>query len=321
MALSYTVEQLDRETSLAAYEVIVLADNVLGDGAGLRALGVEKGEELGFATSRHPDFLDVTQLAIWPSIQRIERYVNERMWSNEIVSDINLLRLLVERVFSPDIVAGYAAEKAEADDSSPTPGKFEEGAGDVLLGFFHRGILRQLLDSASARLKLDQGERLTMGEVALLVDAKEPTIVTNAHRKNFVTVEEENRRYAEPASVIAWMVKNGYRPTALEHSEDERPGESVEEDDYLFVPVSGDGSIFDPTCRYGGRYQVGAKGDETKYSDYFEALSALQAMPKPRWRRKNSEGNAGIVTGTEFERIRRSELLAQLAHITSIKGK
>lgn len=321
MALSYTVEQLDREISLAAYEVIVLADNVLGDGAGLRALGTKDDENDDFAMSRHPDFLDVTNLAIWPSIRKVERYVHNQQWADSISIDIALLRLLVERVFSPNVLKGYAAERADAGEGMVS-GKLEQGAGEAPLGFFYRGILHYLLELASARLKLDRGERLTMGEVALLVDVKEPTIVTNAHRKNFATVEEDNRRYAEPASVLSWMVKNGYKPTLRDQPNfDHDDASLVEEDDCVFVPVSADGSVFDPSCRYGGRYQIGPKGEEVKHTDYFEALGNLQRMSRPRWRRKNKEGIPGIVTGVDFQRIRRSELVAQLARVASVKDK
>jgi hypothetical protein len=68
------------------------------------------------------------------------------------------------------------------------------------------------------------------------------------------------------------------------------------------VPVSKDGSRFDPkTCRRNGGYWVGRKGAERKFSSFKDALAALRAMATPRWRRPNTVGNWGLVTGTQWE--------------------
>lgn len=129
-------------------------------------------------------------------------------------------------------------------------------ARDVPFGYFHRGILADLAVRAAARLKVDQGERLTMAEIALLLDVREPTVITNAHRKNFPTVEDENRRYAEPAEVLPWMLKQGYVPTkglpgASESAHKAEPADAI--DDLVFVPVARDGTWFGPDCRASGR--------------------------------------------------------------------
>ena len=47
---------------------------------------------------------------------------------------------------------------------------------------------------------------------------------------------------------------------------------------------------------------------EQKVADYFEALALLTAMPTPRWRRPNSEGNRGIVAGIDFHRVPRERI-------------
>lgn len=314
MPLIYTADQLFRETQLLATELALLTDYAVGAGAGVRALDLDPASD--FAQSRHPDDLgEVRGMAVWQYISRIERYVQHQEWHEALPADIHSLGLIVERTFSPAVIAEYEAERADADDIQ---GAFEEGAADVPVGFFHRGILADLVALARARLKVDQGERLTMADIAMLLDVKEPTVVTNAHRKNFASVEDGNRRYAEPADALPWMIKQGYLPTQGLSGEGAfaaagTPTDATAGDDLLFVPVARDGTWFSPECRSGGRYTIGAKGEELKFTDYFEALTALVKMPTPYWRRSNANGKPGIVAGVRFDRIRRAELERALA--------
>ena len=133
-----------------------------------------------------------------------------------------------------------------------------------------------------------------------------------AHRKNFPTVEDENRRYAEPVDVLPWMLKQGYVPTKglPDAPAPAAPGTEPDGDidDIVFVPVARDGSWFGPECRVSGRYTIGAKGSEEKHADYFTALEALLRMPTPRWRRPNANGIPGIVTYVRFDRMRRADI-------------
>lgn len=312
MTLTYTADQLFRETQLLATELALLADYIVGEGAGLRALGVDQDSDFG--QSLHPDMLhEVGGMAVWQHISRVERYVQAQEWHESVPTDTHSLGLIVERTFSPAVIAEYEVEKAEGD-ADDVSGAFAAGAGDVPMGFFHRGILANLVALACARLKVDQGERLTMADIALLLGVKEPTVVTNAHRKNFASVEDGNRRYAEPAEALPWMIKQGYVPTRVPAAEVATPSASMSSgDDLLFVPVARDGTWFSPGCRSGGRYTIGAKGEEVKFTNYFDALEALVKMPTPRWRRANADGNRGIVLGIRFDRIRRAELERALA--------
>lgn len=316
MSLTYTQDQMIRETQLLATELALLADFIVGEDAGLRALGLDQDSD--FAQSLHPDTLnEVTGMAVWKHISRVEAYVQKQEWHDAVPADTHALGLIVERTFSPAVIAGYETERAEGD-ADGIPGAFEDGAGYVPVGFFHRGILADLVALARARLKVDQAERLTMADIALLLGVKEATVVTNAHRKNFASAEDGNRRYAEPADALPWMVKQGYVPTKLPASEAAPTSTaSVQEADVdgemLFVPVARDGTWFSPDCRSGGRYTIGAKGEEVKFTGYFEALEALVKMPTPRWRRTNPIGNRGIVAGVRFDRISRAELARGLA--------
>lgn len=310
MALSYTTDQLVRETQLLATEVSLLAEFVIDEEAGFRALEVEPDSH--FAQTRHPDDLsEIRNMAIWKHITRIERYVRDQQWDDALRTDLYVLAVAVERTFSSTVLEGYARERSNYPQYAVVPGAHGENAGDVPFGFFHLGILENLVALATARLKVDRNERLTLSEVALLLDVREPTVITNAHRQNFPTVEDDNRRYAEPTDVLPWMEKQGYLPTrmpARKGAKGDTPESSTDEDIVVFVPVARDESWFSPDCRSGGRYTIGAKGSETKYTDYFAALDALLKMPTPHWRRKNSNGNAGIVAGVRFDRQRRTEI-------------
>lgn len=307
MPLLYTTDQLTREAQLLVTEFVLLADFVVEKDAGIRALGFDP--DAPFAQTRHPDDLDaVHNMEVFKHIERIERYVRDQQWSPELPTDVWALGALVERIFSPAVVNGYKLER-EGHGDPGVPAPFDDGAGDVPLGYFHRGILASLVGLATARLKVDQGERLTMADIALLLDVREPTVITNAHRKNFPTMENDNRRYAEPSDVLPWMQKQGYVPTRMpEISSDTATAPEPETSKMVFVPVALDGSWFGPDCRSGGRFTIGTKGSEVKYPDYFEALDALLKMPTPHWRRPNSHGIPGIVAGVRFDRMRRIDI-------------
>ena len=91
--------------------------------------------------------------------------------------------------------------------------------------------------------------------------------------------------------------------------------ETVEEDeiidDYIFVPVAKDGSIFAPSLARGRDrqvYTIGAKGSEQTFESFEEALGVLCTMTKAYWRRPNDNGNWGIVGAESWRRVRRSQL-------------
>ncbi|MES2336252.1 MAG: hypothetical protein V4551_16475 [Pseudomonadota bacterium] len=81
-------------------------------------------------------------------------------------------------------------------------------------------------------------------------------------------------------------------------------------DEVVFVPVAADGSHFHPGLARGGKFMIGAKGEEVQYGSFDEALSTLQKMATPRWRRPNEAGNWGIVSGRDWKRIERRQLMS-----------
>lgn len=76
-------------------------------------------------------------------------------------------------------------------------------------------------------------------------------------------------------------------------------GEKINSVEY--VPVAKDGSRFTvDTCNKKGTYTVGEKGNEQKFSNYFEALAYLKEMTTAKWRRPNNNGNWGIVSAVDW---------------------
>jgi hypothetical protein len=75
-------------------------------------------------------------------------------------------------------------------------------------------------------------------------------------------------------------------------------------------------TFFLPDCRLSKGYEIGARGkDKEKYiQNYWEALSKVIAMPTPRFRRRNKNGNAGTVACQpgDVEEVRRDFIEKEL---------
>ena len=66
-----------------------------------------------------------------------------------------------------------------------------------------------------------------------------------------------------------------------------------------------DGSHFGPHLRRAKGYQIGPKGQERYVDNLDEAIRQLRGMPVPCWRRPNSQGIWGIVSGVEWKVLTR----------------
>jgi hypothetical protein len=63
------------------------------------------------------------------------------------------------------------------------------------------------------------------------------------------------------------------------------------------VLTAADGSTFGPHCERAGGFWVGPKGKERKHARIEDAEADLRSMPRACWRRRNANGNWGLVTG------------------------
>ncbi len=86
-----------------------------------------------------------------------------------------------------------------------------------------------------------------------------------------------------------------------DQNDDQEPIGFSEGEEFTQVPQSEDGPFLPETAvrrnrATGGIHvTIGPKGDEESVANFFEALRKLAQMPTPRWRRRNKEGNWGIV--------------------------
>jgi hypothetical protein len=83
----------------------------------------------------------------------------------------------------------------------------------------------------------------------------------------------------------------------------------------FYVEKDGSKTFFLPNCRATGGFKIGPKGSEEQFADYWTALSRLSSMQTPRFRRRNTEGNFGIVKceAGALEDVRSDFIMAELA--------
>lgn len=114
-------------------------------------------------------------------------------------------------------------------------------------------------------------------------------------------------------SAMAWLKgRKEFFASIWQQPDEEVPEAATADfaDDVVFVPVAADGSVFHPGLARGGKFTIGAKGEEVPHAIFEDALAALQKMATPRWRRPNNAGSWGIVSGRDWKRIERRQLLS-----------
>lgn len=187
-------------------------------------------------------------------------------------------------------------------------------------------------DQARARLALDRGQSISLHALALLSGVTPKRIQNAIYAKTDEAPLVGKDGLIAPEACEAWLNARDFHwsmwkqvsalaPLSADwgrHTPFEAAEMNEEADDFLFVPVAGDGSYFHPGLYRGGEhregegkagYTVGAKGAEKTIESFDDALAALSKMETPRWRRPNAESHKwGIVTGQTWKRVRRVEL-------------
>lgn len=181
---------------------------------------------------------------------------------------------------------------------------------------------------ARARIKLDLGQSVTVHELALLSGVTTKRIQNAIYAKTDEAPIVDKNGLISPEACEPWLAARDYHGSIWKQVAALYPltanwGRDVEFEateadrlvqDFTFVPVANDGSLFVPSLRRDGRdhdggYTIGAKGSERVIENFDDALENLRLMETPRWRRPNAEsGKWGIVTGQTWKRVRRSEL-------------
>lgn len=169
-------------------------------------------------------------------------------------------------------------------------------------------VLLRIADLASSRLAIDFGEgEVDLRSLAVLGGVSEGR-VRNLLSESDSPLERGPDGGVRALSAASWLQKKkGYLASVWQEEElSSQEGDrnaSVAPDRMIFVPVARDGSMFTPDLQRNGSYRIGAKGAEEDHADFSEALSRLNAMPVPRWRRPNEKGIWGIVSGVAWQRI------------------
>jgi hypothetical protein len=181
---------------------------------------------------------------------------------------------------------------------------------------------------ARARIKFDQGQALTVHDLAFLSRVTVKRVQNAVYAKTDEAPVVDRNGLIRPEACEPWLSTRDYQPSiwrqvaalyplgadwGLDIAFEETEPDCVV-DDFVFVPVANDGTMFVPAIRRDGKgheggYTIGAKGSEHVVPDYDAALEKLRKMEAPRWRRPNPEsGNWGIVAGQTWKRVRRTEL-------------
>ena len=161
---------------------------------------------------------------------------------------------------------------------------------------------------ASSRLAIDFGEgEVDIASLSILGSVSEGRI-RNILSETDGPLERGVLGGVKGLSAAAWLQKKKTFLASIWQDDKERNTEVVDDmpisaDAVYFVPVARDGSMFTPDLSRDGSYQIGARGAEEKISDYEEALSRLNSMAVPRWRRPNENNLWGIVSGVTWQRI------------------
>jgi hypothetical protein len=143
---------------------------------------------------------------------------------------------------------------------------------------------------------------LTIEELALLANMQEQSVRNEIYQGksclDTVTLEEHGSRIFIPVGLASqWLqTKSGYKPSMSLKVEEHQ----------VRVPVASDGTHFGPACKMNKGFRIGEKGTEKYIENIEEALSEIMQMRTPKWRRPNSAGNFGIVSGRTFMEIDRS---------------
>ncbi|EIE52915.1 hypothetical protein C357_01263 [Citreicella sp. 357] len=166
-------------------------------------------------------------------------------------------------------------------------------------------VIDRITNLALSRRAIDTGK----GEVDLL-SLSLLGGVTEGRVRNILSGSdsplERSARGVTAASAADWLKGRKEYFASIWQKPDEVTPEPPSADftgEVIFVPVAGDGSTFGRELRRNGHYTVGAKGAEVQYDSFEAALKALHRMDTPRWRRPNSAGNWGIVSGRDWKRI------------------
>ena len=175
-----------------------------------------------------------------------------------------------------------------------------------------QGAIARILNLVLSRHAIDTADgQVDLSSLSLFGGVTEGRI-RNILSSNDSGLEKVGQRVTA-ASAAAWLKGRKEFFASIWQQPDEvvpKAASTNFADDVIFVPVAADGSLFHPGLARGGKFMIGAKGEEVSHPTFEEALGALQKMATPRWRRPNDAGNWGIVSGRDWKRVERRQLFS-----------
>lgn len=201
----------------------------------------------------------------------------------------------------------FESRKNWVDSLAQELGKFRQLAqpdqGSVIARIVNLALSRHAMDTAEGEVDLQS--------LALFGGVSEGRI-RNILSSNDSGLEKVGQRVTA-VSAAAWLKgRKEFFASIWQQPDEAAPEVSSPDfsDEVVFVPVAADGSFFHPGLARGGKFMIGAKGDEVQFTTFGEALGALQKVATPRWRRPNDAGNWGIVSGRDWKRVERRQLMS-----------
>ena len=172
--------------------------------------------------------------------------------------------------------------------------------------------LVKILRKAIARWKVDEGLPIDAFELSLLSGKAPQTVKNSLGRKGKPIIG--NQRRIEAQDALDWLrsiSKPKFLVSLWRYQDDEMIlDENIDDNprEVAFVPVASDGSVFHPGVARDGSYIVGGEGQEQPVEDFQKALSLLQGMYPPQWRRRTPKGSWTRVRGVDWQRYTVEEL-------------
>lgn len=164
--------------------------------------------------------------------------------------------------------------------------------------------LERLMTLVNNRWALDNGQPIEPAALAWFGDLTEGSIRNMMSGQKRAFTNEDGRVPAHEA--LAWLSKRPSFWNSIWKDQDMANYSAKAETKLsrpIFVPVSRDGSVFNPGLLRASGFTIGPKGSERQEESFFDALFGLQEMTVPMWRRPNEKGNWGIVRGVRWVRL------------------
>lgn len=172
----------------------------------------------------------------------------------------------------------------------------------------------RIVTKAHARWRIDLGLPVDRDDLVLLSGLAEQSVRNRLSGKDREIHGTSDHVEADEA--LKWLKNQKKFVSSLWRYQDD--AETLDELEHaipqpVFVPVAQDRTLFHPGLRKDGVYIVGESGSEREFTEFEEALAALQAMRIPAWRRPTEKGRWTLVRGIEWRRVDRDKLISDTA--------